>query len=96
MLFDDPLSALDASVSAFLMERTLKDLLKDKTRIVITHALHFLKHADNIILMEHGEVAFHGSFENLKKSGFLQKYTVEEPSDMSSTDEEGKGKKKKK
>ena len=96
MLFDDPISALDASVGAFLMERTMRDYLRDKTRVIITHALQFLRHADNIILLEHGEIIFHGTFENLKKSGHLAKYVVEEAPDMSSTDEEGKGKKKKK
>lgn len=96
MLFDDPISALDASVASFLMERTFKGFLRDKTRVVITHALNCLKSADNIILIEHGEVAFNGSYDNLKKAGHLQKYVVEDSSDISGTDEEGPSKKKKK
>lgn len=39
MLFDDPLSALDANVSGFLMDNTIAKQLKDKTRIIVTHAV---------------------------------------------------------
>jgi ATP-binding cassette subfamily C (CFTR/MRP) protein 1 len=94
-LFDDPLSALDASVSAFLMERTMRELLRDKTRVIITHALQFLKYADNIILLEHGEVVFHGTYDNLRKGGHLQKYKMEEASDVSASEDENKPEKKK-
>lgn len=83
MLFDDPLSALDASVSAFLMERTLKHELRDKTRVVVTHAVHFLKHADNIICLENGEIVFCGSYEQLKMSKFTHKVATEDLAEQS-------------
>jgi ATP-binding cassette subfamily C (CFTR/MRP) protein 1 len=51
MLFDDPLSALDANVSNFLMENTMCHELKGKTRIIVTHAVQFLKYADCIFTL---------------------------------------------
>lgn len=90
MYFDDPLSALDANVSNFLMENTMCHLLKDKTRIIVTHAIQFLKYADCVLLMEHGEIVFSGNFEQLKKTEYLKQYQFEEKnSDMSASDTEG-------
>lgn len=77
MLFDDPLSALDASVSSFLMERTIKDELKDKTRVIVTHAVHFLRHADAVIYLENGKIVFNGTFEQLKASRYAKEMNVE-------------------
>ena len=39
IIMDDPLSALDSSVSMFLMEETILKALKNKTRIIVTHAV---------------------------------------------------------
>jgi len=39
LLLDDPLSALDAHVGKFIFEETFQKFLKDKTRILVTHAL---------------------------------------------------------
>lgn len=83
MFFDDPLSALDANVSNFLMEQTLKGYLKGKTRIIVTHAIHFLKHADVVLLVEAGEILFGGSYEDLKASNYLKQYEVEDSSGLS-------------
>ena len=89
MYFDDPLSALDANVSNFLMENTMCQMLKDKTRIIVTHALQFLKFADCILLMEHGEIVFSGNYEQLKKTEYLKQYQFEDKhSDVSESDTE--------
>lgn len=97
MYFDDPLSALDANVSNFLMENTMCEVLKGKTRIIVTHAIHFLKYADCILLVENGEVVFSGSYDQLKKSNFLNQYQFEEKgSDLSASDTDTENLKKKK
>lgn len=36
-LLDDPLSAVDAKISAQLMEDTIRRYLSGKTRILVTH-----------------------------------------------------------
>jgi len=39
---DDPLSALDAHVRKQIIKNVYFGVLKDKTRILVTHALDFL------------------------------------------------------
>ena len=53
---DDPLSALDAHVRRAIFERVLTGLLKDKTRILVTHAVDFIHLADHVIVMRDGRV----------------------------------------
>ena len=46
VLMDDPLSALDAHVKKKIFEQVLCQELKDKTRILVTHALDTLPRVD--------------------------------------------------
>jgi len=39
VLLDDPLSAVDAQVGQHMMTRCIKDLLKNKTVVFVTHQL---------------------------------------------------------
>lgn len=41
-LLDDPLSAVDAHVSEWLMSKCICGILAGKTRILVTHQLQFL------------------------------------------------------
>ena len=65
-LFDDPLSALDAHVASAIFENFITRSLRNKTRIIVTHALHFLPMCDRIIVMGDGEILEQGTFEELK------------------------------
>ena len=47
--------------------------LKDKTRILVTHAIDFLHVADQIIVMKKGHVVLDGTFESLKDNAYLVK-----------------------
>ncbi len=47
-LLDDPLSAVDTRVGKRLFEDCINGYLKDKTRILVTHQVQFLKNADTI------------------------------------------------
>ncbi|GEM08785.1 ABC transporter [Rhodotorula toruloides] len=81
VLLDDPLSAVDAHVGAHIFEHAIQGMLKDKTRILVTHAVHLLPKADAIIVMENGRVAERGSFDELMAaegpfSRFAQEYGV--------------------
>ena len=51
---DDPISALDANVKKSIFEKVFMDELKDKTRVLVTHAVDFLHLVDEIILMKSG------------------------------------------
>lgn len=50
-LFDDPLSAVDPHVGKHLFEECIQGYLQNKTRILVTHQLQFLKHADMIVML---------------------------------------------
>jgi ABC-type transport system involved in cytochrome bd biosynthesis fused ATPase/permease subunit len=51
---DDPISALDANVKKNIFENVFAGDLKDKTRILVTHAVDFLHLVDKIILLKEG------------------------------------------
>uniref|UniRef100_A0A2S2PCH1 Putative multidrug resistance-associated protein lethal n=1 Tax=Schizaphis graminum TaxID=13262 RepID=A0A2S2PCH1_SCHGA len=51
-LLDDPLSAVDTHVGKHLFEKCIKDYLKEKTCILITHQIQYLSSVDQIVLME--------------------------------------------
>jgi ATP-binding cassette subfamily C (CFTR/MRP) protein 1 len=53
---DDPLSALDAHIGKFIFRETICKLLKNKTRILVTHALYFANELDYIYLFNEGEI----------------------------------------
>ncbi|KAG0368491.1 hypothetical protein BGX24_002797 [Mortierella sp. AD032] len=75
-LLDDPLSAVDAHVDRHLWKQLLgpEGMLKDKTRILVTHGIHHLKEVDDIVLVKDGEVAEHGTYRELmaQRSVFYQ------------------------
>jgi len=52
LLLDDLLSAVDVHVGKFMMTETLLKYAKDKTRILVTHALYYLKYVDKVLIME--------------------------------------------
>ena len=45
-LMDDPLSALDANVKNLIFKQVIMDKLAKKTRVLVTHAVEYLQHAD--------------------------------------------------
>ncbi|KAF0367633.1 ABC transporter [Gigaspora margarita] len=69
VLLDDPLSAVDAHVGKYLFTHCIQGALANKTRILVTHHLHYLQHVDYIICMEEGEIAEQGTYEELMKDG---------------------------
>ena len=52
ILMDDPISAVDAIVKRKLMKNVLLGYLKDKTRLLVTHAIDVLHMADRIIFID--------------------------------------------
>lgn len=59
------MSALDANVGAFITEETIMKKLADKTVVMITHGLQYLKHSDYIYVLDEGEMLLEGSFEEV-------------------------------
>ncbi|XP_033742885.1 LOW QUALITY PROTEIN: multidrug resistance-associated protein 5-like [Pecten maximus] len=68
-LLDDPLSAVDVHVGQHLFHRCIKKMLQGKTVILVTHQLQYMKHCDEIMVMEEGRIAENGSHESLLEYG---------------------------
>lgn len=51
VIFDDPLSAVDAHVAEQIFSQCIEGALAGKTRILVTNQLHFLSRCDNICVM---------------------------------------------
>uniref|UniRef100_A0A7N6B9Z8 ABC-type glutathione-S-conjugate transporter n=1 Tax=Anabas testudineus TaxID=64144 RepID=A0A7N6B9Z8_ANATE len=66
-LLDDPLSAVDAHVGQHIFDKVFgpKGVLRDKTRILVTHGMSFLPQADLILVLVDGEITESGSYQEL-------------------------------
>ncbi|XP_037545242.1 multidrug resistance-associated protein 1-like [Nematolebias whitei] len=66
-LLDDPLSAVDAHVGKHIFDHVVgpQGLLKDKTRVLVTHGLSYLPQTDLILVMVEGEITEVGSYQQL-------------------------------
>lgn len=68
VIMDDPISALDINVGKFIMEETIKGYLKDKTRVIATHAIAYLKYFDYIYIIDEGKIINEGDYEFIKQT----------------------------
>ncbi|CAI9177984.1 unnamed protein product [Rangifer tarandus platyrhynchus] len=66
-ILDDPLSAVDAHVGKHIFNKVLgpNGLLKSKTRILVTHSIHFLPQVDEIVVVGNGTILEKGSYSTL-------------------------------
>ena len=57
-LLDDPLSAVDAHVGRHIFDNVVgpKGLLRDKARLLVTHAIQYLPQCDEVIMMRGGRI----------------------------------------
>ncbi|KAJ3115540.1 hypothetical protein HK100_001311 [Physocladia obscura] len=69
VLMDDPLSAVDAHVGRHLFNKCILGSMKDRTRVLVTHQLHYLSQCDYIVFMKDGQISEQGSFASLMASG---------------------------
>lgn len=84
-LLDDPLSAVDAHVEKHLWKHLFgpDGLLKNKTRILVTHGIHHLKAMDTIVLIKDGRVEESGTYRTLISAQrvfcqLIKEYAIEE------------------
>ena len=64
IFFDEATSALDANNEKVIMEN-LNTFFKDRTAVVIAHRLSTVKHADQIVVLEFGEIVEKGTHKEL-------------------------------
>ncbi|XP_060825226.1 ATP-binding cassette subfamily C member 4-like isoform X2 [Bombus pascuorum] len=79
-LLDDPLSAVDTHVGKQLFNECIKNYLRNKTRILVTHQVQYLKDCDYIILLNNGKIECEGTFAEIqnKRTDFLHMLSTEE------------------
>jgi len=73
LLLDEPTSALDPTTEAAIME-TIKDLMRGRTTLIVTHRLATIHNVDQIVVLERGRIAEQGTgAELLAKGGVYTK-----------------------
>lgn len=82
MIFDDALSAVDTKTEEAILQ-SLREIMKERTSIIISHRVSTLKHADQIIFMDQGKILEMGKHEELIALGgayaeLYQKQLLEE------------------
>ncbi len=76
LILDEATSSVDTETELILQKATLA-LLKGKTSIVIAHRLSTIKHADNILVMDKGEIIEQGNHSSLlEKNGYYKELIV--------------------
>jgi len=68
LLLDEPTSALDPTTEAAIME-TIKDLMRGRTTLIVTHRLATIHRVDQIVVLEHGRVVEKGTGPDLVARG---------------------------
>lgn len=78
LILDEATSNLDTE-SETLIQASLKELMKGRTTFVIAHRLSTIRQADQILVIEHGEIAERGKHEDLisKEGRYYQLYTYQ-------------------
>lgn len=67
LILDDSLSAVDTNTEAEILAE-LKEVMKNRTSIIISHRISTLQNADNIIVLDEGIIKEKGTHEELIKS----------------------------
>jgi ABC-type multidrug transport system fused ATPase/permease subunit len=70
LILDEPTSALDSATEQQVLE-TLKQLMKERTTLIIAHRLSTVRHADQIVVVQDGRIVETGSHEQLLIKGKL-------------------------
>lgn len=66
LILDDSLSAIDTHTEAEILQE-LKEVMKDRTSIIISHRISTLQNADNIIVLDEGIIKEQGTHNELIK-----------------------------
>src|SRR5205085_10263210 len=68
LLLDEPTSALDPTTESAIME-TIKELMRGRTTIIITHRLATIHRVSRILVLEHGKIVEQGTGPDLIAHG---------------------------
>ena len=68
LLLDEPTSALDPTTEAAIME-TIKELMRGRTTLIVTHRLATIHRVDQIVVLEYGRIVEKGTGPELVGRG---------------------------
>ncbi|WP_053219824.1 ABC transporter ATP-binding protein [Virgibacillus senegalensis] len=68
LVLDDATSAVDMETE-FKIQKALKEVMKNRTTFIIAHRISSLKHADEVLVLEDGEIVERGRHEELLTNG---------------------------
>ncbi|MFC5530211.1 ABC transporter ATP-binding protein [Cohnella yongneupensis] len=83
LVLDEATSALDLE-SEHLIQESLEKLAKDRTTLIVAHRLSTITHADQIVLIEDGEIKEKGTHEQLMRlgGGYARLFSVQNLKDL--------------
>ncbi len=76
LILDEATSALDTE-SERLVQDAINNLMQNRTSIVIAHRLSTIRHADEIIVLQKGEIVERGNHEKLLSQNGMYKKLIE-------------------
>jgi subfamily B ATP-binding cassette protein MsbA len=68
LILDEPTSALDAETERLFLQAVSR-LMRGRTTLVIAHRLSTVRHADRIVILQHGEIVETGRHDELLAAG---------------------------
>ena len=68
LVLDDALSSVDTHTEELILQR-LKSVMAQRTSIIISHRVSTVRHADQILLLENGEIVERGTHDELIARG---------------------------
>ena len=68
LILDEPTSSIDSKTERVILD-ALDDLMVGRTSFMIAHRLSTVRHADQILVLEHGQIAERGTHDQLAGAG---------------------------
>lgn len=88
---DDPLSAVDSHVGKHIFDKVIgpQGLLKNKTRLLVTHSITFLPQTDKIVVLKNGGISELGTYQELlDKKGSFSEFLIQHITEAAEEDDE--------
>jgi ATP-binding cassette subfamily B protein len=76
LILDEATASIDTETE-LKIQLALKTLLKNRTSFIIAHRLSTIRHADKIMVLDHGHMMESGSHESLMRQGGIYKGLIE-------------------
>ena len=76
LILDDALSAVDTKTENVILNN-LQRIMKNRTSIIISHRVSSAKLANNILVLDDGQIVQHGTHQQLMQQEGLYKHLYE-------------------